>query len=195
MPSVKLEGPYGIPPVPSSSVDAAVFIFGGVGITPALSLAAEASKFHGVKVPIYWGLRSLELLKRCAPMLEPHMDKELSTVVLNGQDVQAGGNALPLNARYGHEDVHSWLAEVSKRLSEKGVHRVMLFVCGPPGLAAAAKAAAGSKECNASVAWHLHVEEFLFLPPLPKMPKCGSRKRTAVSAATKPTLLGSQPTA
>eukprot|EP00435_Cladocopium_sp_Y103_P033549 s940_g8.t1 len=161
---MKLEGPHGLPCVPAKGMQRTVFVFGGVGITPGLSLAKAASEHSGRKVAMYWSLRSLELLKRAAPLLEPHLELSQSCVQLNGSGTQEGGTDLPLQAKYDTKDIHQWLDSVGQVYVKEGVSNAMVFVCGPPGLADAAKAAA--KKSAGGIHWHLHVEEFLFLPSM-----------------------------
>lgn len=163
-PPMKLEGPHGLPCVPAKGMQRTVFVFGGVGITPGLSLAKAASDISGRKVALYWSLRSLELLKRAAPLLEPHLELSQSCVQLNGSGTQEGGTDLPLQAKYDLKDLYQWLDNVGQVYVKEGVSNAMVFVCGPPGLADAAKAAA--KKSAGGIHWHVHVEEFLFLPSL-----------------------------
>lgn len=169
-PKVSLEGPFGEPPIPTTSADAAVFVLGGVGVTPGLSLVAEAKKLFGSKVYIYWALRSPALLERCAPLLEPHIDSTHSCVTIKGCGT---GAALPLGAREGGADIGTWIATVDSELAAAGAKTVLLFVCGPPGLSDAAKQAANQRRLD-GVSWQIHVEEFLFLPKPPKLPSFGS---------------------
>merc|ERR1712066_1002046 len=79
-PAMRLQGPFGNPPLPANDIDAVVFVLGGVGVTPALSLVAEASKLCGDQVRVFWNLRSMELLKRSAPILAPHLKPELQCI-------------------------------------------------------------------------------------------------------------------
>lgn len=167
-PRVILEGPYGTPPIPSPlTYQAVVFIVGGVGVTPALSLLAEARKSCGHMVAFYWAVRSPGLLARCAPLLEPHLNSQLSCIRLDGAPA-GNANNLPLSAREGREDVNHWLAGIDGDLSTQGVRTALLFICGPPPLMDAAQGATSSKATG--VSWHVHVEQFLFLP---KPPSCG----------------------
>ncbi|CAK9072741.1 unnamed protein product, partial [Durusdinium trenchii] len=163
-PAMKLEGPHGTPCVPAPGMQRTVFVFGGVGITPGLSLAKAASEASQRKVGLYWSLRSLELLHRAAPLLEPHVDIENTCVQLNGAGTQEGGADLPLKAKYDMKDVFAWLEQCGQTYVREGVTSAMVFVCGPPGLADAAKAAC--KKSAGGIHWHLHVEEFLFLPSM-----------------------------
>merc|ERR1712129_93245 len=76
-PSIRLEGPYGTPPLPAPWASAMVFVIGGVGITPALSLLPKACK--SIKMtPLYWALRSTKLLERCRPLLEDYINQDPS---------------------------------------------------------------------------------------------------------------------
>lgn len=51
-PVMQLEGPHGLPCVPAKGMQRTVFVFGGVGITPALSLARAAQEASGRKVAL-----------------------------------------------------------------------------------------------------------------------------------------------
>merc|ERR1712176_199774 len=79
-PLLQLQGPCGSPPSSAKNAHAVVFVIGGVGITPALSLVAEASRTCKNGVRMYWSLRSKELLHRCAPLLEPYLNPELQCI-------------------------------------------------------------------------------------------------------------------
>ena len=57
-PFMKLEGPHGLPCVPAKGMQRTVFVFGGVGITPALSLARAEQELSGRKVALCLGARS-----------------------------------------------------------------------------------------------------------------------------------------
>jgi len=189
-PSISLEGPYGTPPLPAPWASAVVFVVGGVGITPALSLLPEACKSSINLTPIYWALRSRKLLERCSPLLEDYMngDPSLNCIRLNDLSVRSGpsGGLLPLGAKHGSVDVGGWLRATESNLSAAGVQSVLLFVCGPASLASAAQRAISC--CNSKVTWHLHVEQFLFLP---KPPKVGSSKPKRMEHEPLPTLVGS----
>ncbi|CAE6973038.1 unnamed protein product [Symbiodinium microadriaticum] len=154
---LKLQGPYGLPPWPLPGVARMVLVLGGVGVTPALSLAPAAAQ-KAEKVCIFWSLRSLALLEKAAPLLEPHLDPRSSVQIAGAGE--ASDRPLPLKAHRNRMDAGDWLVKLSETFPEEGVSQcqVMVFVCGPPRLVAATKAAAGR------LAWHVHVEEFAFLP-------------------------------
>merc|ERR1712110_841228 len=80
--NVSLEGPYGHPAFPTHGVQAAIFVLGGVGVTPGLSLVEEASKQCGGKVRVYWSVRSKGLLEKCAPIFEPFLNPKLHAISL-----------------------------------------------------------------------------------------------------------------
>lgn len=174
-PKMYLEGPYGIPAVPSKHVTQAVFLIGGVGITPALSLMKAAAQQYGQKPCLGWFVRSLELLKRSAPLLEDHMNKEKSCVILSSRGSDIEGAALPLGAKCGVPDSAGWIRDTAQALKADGHSSAMLFVCGPAGLASSAKAAAAKAT---DIVWHLHVEEFLFLPSVKGMLGSSARSKT-----------------
>merc|ERR1712151_657743 len=87
-----LQGPCGSPPALVKDKHAVVFVVGGVGVTPSLSLVAEASKSCKGAVRMYWSVRSKELLDRCAPILEPYLKPELQCIRLT----TSGTSAEPL---------------------------------------------------------------------------------------------------
>merc|ERR1711988_28824 len=87
MPALELQGPCGHPALPAKDVGAAVFVLGGVGVTPALSLVAEARRVYGDRVRVYWNVRSKALLHQCAPFLEPHLKPELQCIRLTKSPV------------------------------------------------------------------------------------------------------------
>jgi predicted ferric reductase len=179
---VSLQGPYGNPPLAdSSTVEGAVFVVGGVGVTPALSLVQEASRRFPGNVRLYWNMRSIELLHRCAPLLERYLAPEQQCIrVTGGADLpsllgcrsnvstkaghSSGGAAvLPLGAETGRAPLKSWLATVSDDLSRQKVRTVLLFVCGPPTLVKSAQEAVAAHKETSQVHWRLHVERFEFL--------------------------------
>lgn len=157
---LRLEGPYGEPAVPNILNIPTVFVLGGVGVTPALSLAAEAKRTTGVKPPVFWSLRCKKLLDRCAPMLEDVIDMQHSQVLVPTSRAEI----LELNARSHGDNIATWMANVASYFRSIGHTHVQLFVCGPPGLAADAEAAT-RKEAN-SISWDVHVEQFRFLPEI-----------------------------
>ncbi|CAE7769833.1 unnamed protein product [Symbiodinium sp. CCMP2456] len=176
---LKLQGPYGLPPWPLPGVARMVFVLGGVGVTPALSLAPVQVAAQTVqKVCIFWSLKSLALLEKVAPLLEPHLDPRSSVQIAPAGE--ASDRPLPLKAHRNRMDAGDWLVKLSETFPEEGVSQcqVMVFVCGPPRLVAATKAAAGR------LAWHVHVEEFAFLPS-----SCGSSDSSMVQTQ-EPQVLG-----
>jgi predicted ferric reductase len=175
---VSLQGPYGRPPLAPSNVQGAVFIVGGVGVTPALSLVREASRSCAGNVRLYWNMRSMELLQRCAPLLEPHLTPGQQCIRLTDRATlpsllscrpdlgkvarpNCEPNALPLGAVRGKEALEPWLAAVADSFYRQNVCSVLLFVCGPSGLVQAVQQAAKK---DAPVDWLLHIERFEFLP-------------------------------
>ncbi|CAE7847037.1 DUOX1, partial [Symbiodinium sp. KB8] len=70
-PAMCLQGPYGCPCAPAKEAQRIVFVLGGVGVTPALSLAAR-EQASGREVDLFWALRS-EALLRPKPPLPHHM--------------------------------------------------------------------------------------------------------------------------
>lgn len=182
-PSIRLEGPYGTPPLPAPGASAMVFVIGGVGITPALSLLPKACKSMKM-TPLYWALRSKTLLERCRPLLEDCINQDPSgnCIRLTDPSVRSGpgGRGLPLGAVSGSRDVGEWLHATADNLAAAGALSVLLFVCGPASLASAVQRAIPG---NSKVVWQLHIEQFLFLPNPPKM---GSSKPKRVE----PTLVG-----
>jgi len=168
-PKMTLEGPFGEPPLPDLRVDAVAFVLGGVGVTPSLSLMAEARNMCGDKVCVYWALRSPGLLQQCAPLMQPHINTSQTCIRVRGAE---GSGSLPLEAKEGSEDVGQWLERISPDLYSRGAKTALLFCCGPASLSAAATKAVG--RLSQGVSWHVHVEQFLFLPDTPG---CKSQRR------------------
>jgi dopamine beta-monooxygenase len=184
---IHLEGPYGRPEFRERDIRAAVFVLGGVGVTPALSLVEEASKQCEGRVRMYWSLRSKGLLEKCAPIFEPFLNPKFQAISLNtGGGMkkemmegagEAGGEAmpkpepeLPLGATTSRADLKKFLESTAEDFKKLGVGSkpVLVFVCGPGALASAVeKATRRIKTVN----WRVHVETFEFLPSL----KCGAR--------------------
>jgi predicted ferric reductase len=187
---VHLEGPYGNPPLTdSSTVQGVVFVVGGVGVTPALSLIMEASRRFPGKVRIYWNMRSIQLLKRCAPLLERHLAPEKQCIRLTGvsSDLKRTSSwpsllrsrsnngstkadhlrgdvaGLPLGAQTGRAPLKPWLDAVAEDLSRQNVRSILLFVCGPAALVQSAQEAVAACDTKSPVEWRLHVERFEFL--------------------------------
>ena len=181
--SLKLQGPYGLPAVPTNGIARTVFVLGGIGVTPALSLASVAAE--QAKIALFWSLRSLPLLQRAAPLLDPHMDYAKSCVQVT-MPVEAS-EQLPLLASCSRTDVGSWLAELGEAYAREGISQVLIFVCGPPRLVSTTLAAARRRA--GGLAWHVHLEEFRFLPSCMSCRASGPGKD---SCPVKPQPIGSQ---
>lgn len=185
--AIGLEGPYGLPPLPAPALPAVAFVVGGVGVTPTLSMAAEALR-QGAQVRLYWAVRSMELLRRCGPLL---VDAGLKAQQCNIQVTAGGPSALalgegaedrlmPLGARFDNKlDLPAWIRSQQEEFKKAGCGKGLLFVCGPPRMAADAKKASGPF-------WYLHIEEFMFLQ---SFPKCGSRGKKPTGAVL-PSVVG-----
>mmetsp|Transcript_3212 Transcript_3212/g.10717 ORF Transcript_3212/g.10717 Transcript_3212/m.10717 type:complete len:144 (-) Transcript_3212:105-536(-) len=124
----------------------------------------------GQKVGLYWALRSPGLLRQCASLLEPHLNQQQTCIRLSAG--ASAGEALPLGAQAGTEDVGTWLAGFSEHAKSQGAKSALLFCCGPAGLSSTAAAAVGRQ--SGGLLWHIHVEQFLFLPD---HLGCGTSKR------------------
>lgn len=179
--SVSLKGPFGRPP---NVVDVpTVFVLGGVGVTPALSLVAEASKTLSTGVPVYWSTRSEALLHRCAPLLEQHLHPERSHIHCAGDGGRSPtGRGGGLCTAGGKKEIAEWLNEVSLAFAQSGHEFGQIFVCGPPAMADAVKAAK-SRSIARAIQWYVHLEEFKFLPSLPTSEWCCPRR-----TASKPSM-------
>jgi len=167
-PKIVLEGPYGIPALPEPQTNAAVFVVGGVGVTPALSLARRACEAYGDNVFLYWSCRSHALLVRCENFLEC-VNPSRRCVCFTGS---ATAEALPLGAKTGRTDLAAWITSTAQALSSAQVTKATLFCCGPKGLCTIAVNAA--VRSSSSVQWRVHVEEFSFLPSV--CPPTSSRR-------------------
>lgn len=178
--TMRLKGPYGAPSLPPNNVDGVVFVLGGTGVTPALSLVRAASKLVAKgNVRVFWQMRSLQLLERSAPLLKPYLQATLERhcIRLTGEGCgrssgrsssRIGGSAsakssLPLGARMGREALDPWLETTADHFARENLSSILLFVCGPPSLVKDAKRVAKKSE-GATAAWRLHVEQFEFLP-------------------------------
>lgn len=162
--SASVMGPFGTPAM-FASYQEVVFILGGVGVTPALSLVPACHARLAKPSPVYWSTRSESLLRYCAPMLEGCVHAEQSCVVLSSKAVQEGGS-LPLQATQTKTSVRKWLKNLKNDWVAAGATgRALVFVCGPESLADATRAAL-RKLHSPPLAWHLHVETFCFLPSL-----------------------------
>ncbi|CAE7481829.1 Duox2 [Symbiodinium natans] len=169
LPRLKLQGPYGLSRVPSwgrsgiSATSRTVFVLGGIGVTPALSLVPVAAQ--STKVPVFWSLRSPALLHRVTPLLEPYVDPAKSRIqlTLSPQDPQACMQACAtLKPAHDKLDVSSWLVQLGQDFAQEGISEAMIFVCGPPALVAATSASV--RQNAGGFVWHMHMEQFHFLP-------------------------------
>lgn len=173
-PAMCLQGPYGCPCAPAKEAQRIVFVLGGVGVTPALSLAAR-EQASGREVDLFWALRSEALLRYGAPFLEKCLSSR-SCVQLRGK--AAGDvNPLPLQAQRGSTDLQAWLAELGKSCATDGL--VTVFVCGPEGMVNEVKAIL--QEDARLAHWSLHVEEFRFLPQILRRDMQGKHAETKVA--------------
>eukprot|EP00401_Gymnodinium_catenatum_P064322 CAMPEP_0117601198 /NCGR_PEP_ID=MMETSP0784-20121206/76899_1 /TAXON_ID=39447 /ORGANISM="" /LENGTH=670 /DNA_ID=CAMNT_0005403893 /DNA_START=72 /DNA_END=2084 /DNA_ORIENTATION=+ len=164
--SVRLMGPYGSPPA-LGNFDAVVFVLGGVGVTPALSLVQEAAtKLGGTSFAVYWSVRSSWLLQHCDPLLSPFL-KDGNHSVNFSPGLEAWGRStsaeLPSMAQPGKVDVGEWIRQAAVDFSQAGKRNVLLFGCGPTRLTSQAVQATASKDASVA-SWFCHVEEFNFVP-------------------------------
>jgi len=149
---ISLQPPYGRP-CPMTT-DAVIFVLGGVGVTPALSLLpAEAAK--GKKVSIYWSLRSQALCQESLPFFQHLLDDEnLSCVKVKDSNLVQQPESIP-----------TWLEKMAASYDSKGLSSATIFVCGPASMAEEVRRTLDSdKWPKSSIKWQLHVEEFQFLP-------------------------------
>merc|ERR1712151_550661 len=182
IPSISLLGPFGAPPLPADDIQATIFVLGGVGITPALSLVKVASTSCSGRVRVFWGVRSGKLLNQCAPLLEPYLQPEDQCIRLtaNLADEIESPIALLLNARRGRANLDTWLASAAVDFVAQGVSSALIFVCGPPQLVVSTKQAISGLQ---AVKWQLHVEQFEFLS-LPPLSLCGREQTRTQSVRT-----------
>lgn len=162
--TIRLQGPFGEPP--NVNLLPTVFVLGGVGITPALSLVPLACQSIG-RVPLYWSTRSEALYNKATPMLENFVDMSLSVISLS-PDRRAGAGKEVNPTPNKRKDIATWLREVSAQFKSKGHRRGQIFVCGPASMASAVKVAMQTGAAR-EVSWHLHAEQFEFLPSLPSL--------------------------
>jgi predicted ferric reductase len=67
---VYVDGPYGHPGVPPGDYDAHLYVSGGIGVTPMLSLAQEAARRESARVSFCWAVRHIEAAALIVPLLE-----------------------------------------------------------------------------------------------------------------------------
>lgn len=158
--SLSLQGPYGLPSLPSCEL--VLFVVGGIGVTPALSLLPSVAAC-GQKTSLFWCLRSEVLLQHALPFLQANLD-DLSCITVKGHADQTVGRV----------SVTEWLEKMEKHHSSEGLRRGTIFVCGPASMAQEVRMA--MKVSKGSMKWCLHVEEFQFLPMM--QPKMGRTSRT-----------------
>jgi ferredoxin-NADP reductase len=113
-PAMCLQGPFGNPPLRMTDINAVVFVLGGVGVTPALSLVAEASKICGDQVRVYWNLRSMELFKRSAPFLTPYLKPELQCIRVTKapESTKASAESIPQVTEQPAPQVSKWACSI-----------------------------------------------------------------------------------
>jgi len=130
---------------PSTSVEAAVFVLGGVGVTPALSLLPQFARSCGDRLHVCWSARSSQLLRRCAPLLEAQLPPwGRRNIRLSHTGSEQGAIYLPTSTKEGREDLEAYLSAVANDLALQGVSKAALFICGPAPLRRAALLAAAS---------------------------------------------------
>jgi len=170
---VRLEGPYGAPPVVralATWADSVIFVIGGVGITPVLSLS-QAARATGKDAFLFWSLRSAKLFRHCTPRLSAVLDATRTHVQLTG-DAESPqvwvGDGVEDPGLVPSKDRRSpavWMSQAVGQLEEAGKSSALVFFCGPPGLAKAARdgIARAAKE-HPHVSLRLHEEAFRFIP-------------------------------
>ena len=157
--SLSLQGPYGLPSLPTSEL--VLFVVGGIGVTPALSLLPAAAAC-GQKTSLFWSLRSEVLWQHALPFLQANLD-DLSCITVKDERT------------VGRVSVTEWLEKMEKHYSSEGLRCGTIFVCGPASMSQEVRMA--MKVSKGSMKWFLHVEEFQFLPKT-MQPKIGGTSRT-----------------
>lgn len=171
-----IQGPYGLPPSP---LEAVIFVIGGVGVTPCLSLVGEARRKCGsAKVKLFWSCRSAGLLKKCIPMLAADGLEEANACIQCTSTIPEEQMQLPVQK--GRRDLYEWMSQADSDFGTAGVTSVLVFACGPEAMVKQAGAFVSSKGKSVQT-WQFHAEEFRFLPS-----KGGqqSAKSAAVAAQT-----------
>lgn len=166
--SLSLQGPYGLPSLPSlPSCELVLFVVGGIGVTPALSLLPSVAAC-GQKTSLFWCLRSEVLLQHALPFLQANLD-DLSCITVKGHAETVGGVS-----------VTEWLEKMEKHHSSEGLRRGTIFVCGPASMAQEVRMA--MKVSKGSMKWCLHVEQFQFLPMQPKIGRTSRTRKAEVAS-------------
>eukprot|EP00929_Paragymnodinium_shiwhaense_P122217 TRINITY_DN9482_c0_g1_i5.p1 TRINITY_DN9482_c0_g1~~TRINITY_DN9482_c0_g1_i5.p1 ORF type:complete len:625 (+),score=82.37 TRINITY_DN9482_c0_g1_i5:197-2071(+) len=183
-PAIGLEGPYGRP----ADVKGAptIFVVGGVGVTPVLSLLPYAHD-SSQRVGLFWPSRSLALLRNADHLIKAVLDyqpAEFKCVSYTGVGT-SDAEDLPLGAARGRQDLNEYLVRVSKTLRNEGYMRANLFLCGPTEMMNAARKAAKQNQTGGFF-WEIHQEVFNFLPLPPRMPKTSRTKPVNGQAFGKP---------
>jgi len=135
-------GPYGLPPPKLADRDSLVFIAGGIGITPIISiLEALASggqrSNQSVAITLLWICRGRALFEEFAPVVEEV--RGLVTIKL----YDSCGSA-PMDAEVPSPSVQIIQGRPVNLLAEIGpdvIGNTLIFACGPPALVADARTA------------------------------------------------------
>ena len=112
---VKVEGPYGVFTQNRSSSNRQIWIAGGIGITPFLSMAHDLNNNPEMEVALYWTVRNKE---------EAHFDEELRSLV-----EQTPGLTYRL-----------WLSDETGLLTAEAMpekeytEELNVFICGPEAM-------------------------------------------------------------
>lgn len=156
--SVTLSGPYGKAP---NFLHGVLFVLGGIGVTPGLSMAKEAvAKLGAARVCIFWSCRSRQLIEHLLPLLQQ------TGVMAENVLISCTGTTAPstdVDVKLGRQDIRAWVDKHAQAMSKAGAQKLLLFTCGPDRFTAEAGKSAGLQPSGAFV--HNYTETFRFLEP------------------------------
>jgi predicted ferric reductase len=158
--TIAVDGPYGLP-IDFSKYRVVLLVAGGIGITPVKSIFESLRESPPESLQaghMLWIARDVSLLH-----LMDNSTQDLPTgpfsaalfvdnpAVMSQSLTNTIQGAVPLNTHLGRPDIP---ANLSMVVGDTAPEDVLLFVCGPPGIAAICERTANT------FGWHFHTETF-----------------------------------
>lgn len=160
-----MTGPYGGGLGSLDPMKVIIFVVGGVGVTPAASLAPYLVK-RGKDVYVIWSCRSASLIQHVAVeyfsnACHSYFDRQPDHRHIHYSGKGSEGHVFPPFVKTGRPDVAGVLQKAAKSAMSQDIFDLGVFVCGPNALVESTLMAAdefNADKTNAHI--HVHAESF-----------------------------------